>query len=166
MVREAVRTHESLRIEQLALDHYDLVFRFCARRLGPDRAADAAQDTFITAMKVLHRFRGESHITTWLLGIAHNECRRLSRKHRVETPLLEWHPSDDPNEHDLVQRQMLRQAMTSLSPAHREVVLLHEVEGLTHDEAALILGVPVGTVKSRLHHALIALRKQLMPEAK
>ena len=60
-------------------------------------------------------------------------------------------------------KHALEQAMQKLSPEHREAVVLHELDGLTYEEAAQILGVPVGTVKSRLHHAFANLRKNLFP---
>jgi len=155
-----------LDMASIARDHYEAVFRFCARRVGVDRAADAAQETFLTAQKVLPKFRGESTLSTWLFGIAHNECRRMSRHQRGEPLLLEIdpaRPTSERSEETLVDREALRAALSRLSPEHREVVMLHEVEGLTYEEAALILGVPVGTVKSRLHHAFLNLRKHLSP---
>jgi RNA polymerase sigma-70 factor (ECF subfamily) len=62
----------------------------------------------------------------------------------------------------IVDRQALKDALSTLSEDHREVVLLHEVEGLTYQEAAEVLGVPEGTVKSRLHHAFLNLRRALL----
>lgn len=155
-----------LEIGALAREHYDAVFRFCARRVGQDRAADAAQETFLTAQKALKKFRGESSVSTWLFGIAHNECRRIARKERLAPMLLEIdtaHPSSENSEETIVNRQALQTAILKLSPEHREVVVLHELDGLTYEEAAQIMGVPVGTVKSRLHHAFLNLRKSLLP---
>lgn len=148
----------------IARQHYDAVFRFCARRVGPDRAADVSQETFLTAQRVLHKFRGESSLTTWLFGIAHNECRR-ERRRSVAEPLplvvdLEI-VANVQGESDIVDRHALNQALSKLSAEHREVVLLHEIEGLTYEEAAAILQVPVGTVKSRLHHAFQQMRRAL-----
>jgi len=150
-------------IAAIAREHYDMVYRFCARRVGVDAAADTAQETFITAQKALPKFRGASALTTWLLGIANNECRRMSRRRRCEPPMIELveHGSAEHHEETIINRQALQQALAKLSPEHREVVLLHEVEGLSYEEAALVLGVPVGTVKSRLHHAFANLRKSL-----
>jgi RNA polymerase sigma-70 factor (ECF subfamily) len=155
-----------LEIAAIAQEHYDAVFRFCARRVGVDRAADAAQETFLTAQKALKKFRGESTVSTWLFGIANNECRRLARKERLAPVTLEIDPARPASEHSeeaIVNRQALLQAMQKLSPEHREAVILHELDGLTYEEAAVILGVPVGTVKSRLHHAFTNLRKSLSP---
>ena len=155
-----------LNMARIAREHYDAVYRFCARRVGTDRAADVAQETFLTAQKVLHKFRGDSSITTWLFGIALNECRRAYRKVRPEVSLLDLDGAgSQPTslQDEVVDRHALNQALSRLSPDHREVVILHEVEGMTYEEAAVVLGVPVGTVKSRLHHAFLQLRRQLMP---
>jgi RNA polymerase sigma-70 factor (ECF subfamily) len=157
--------------------HYDAVFRFCARRLGPDLAADAAQETFLTAQRRMKSFEGCSSLATWLFGIAHNHCRNLSRKRKVEV-LADgaWDitdagsgrigdsggPSSGSEERTIVDRVALRDALAKLSPEHREVVMLHEVEGLTYEEAAEVIGVPSGTVKSRLHHAFLNLRSTLL----
>ena len=155
----------ALDIGEIAKQHYDLVYRFCARRVGIDAAQDAAQDTFLTAQRVLRKFRGDSTLRTWLLGIANNECRRLSRNRRLETPsiqLQDWNDNAGGNPAEMiVDRHALTEALNKLSSEHREVVLLHEVEGLSYDEAAAIIGVPAGTVKSRLHHAFLNLRKSL-----
>lgn len=150
----------------IARDHYEAVYRFCARRVGGDRAADVAQETFLTAQKVLHKYRGESSLSTWLFGIAHNECRREFRKFRTEPAMLDVDlvaPATGEGEDALVDREALRQAMARLSSEHREVVMLHELEGLTYEEVAAILSIPVGTVKSRLHHAFLNLRKAIFP---
>ncbi len=162
--------------------HYDAVFRFCARRIGPDLAPDAAQETFLTAQKRLKSFEGCSSLATWLFGIAHNHCRNLSRKRKMETQLGgAWgtsnvdgdggvadsapsriHRPTSESEGALIDRHMLQAALAKLSPEHRDAVLLHEVEGLTYDEVAEVLGVPAGTVKSRLHYAFLNLRSSLL----
>ena len=155
---------DELDMASIARQHYDAVFRFCARRVGVDRAADVSQETFLTAQKVLHKFRGDSTLSTWLFGIAMNECRRASRKHAIEptTLLLEHDQVSQPSdEESIVNRHALSQAFSKLSAEHREVVLLHEIEGLTYEEAAEVLQVPVGTVKSRLHHAFQIMRRSL-----
>lgn len=143
--------------------NYDAVYRFCARRIGPEAAADAAQETFLTAHKAIKKFQGNSTLRTWLFGIAHNHCRHISRKNRTVTWdwTMEQSGSHNP-EGSLIDRQALRTAMQTLSAEHREVVLLHEVDGLTYEEAAKVLDIPVGTVKSRLHHAFLRLRAALI----
>jgi len=156
----------NLDIADVARNHYDSVYRFCARRVGVDRASDVAQETFLTAHKVLHKFRGDSSLSTWLFGIANNECRRECRRSRIEPNILDIDPSytvTGESENTIVDRELLRQALGKLSAEHREVVMLHEIDGLTYEEVASILDVPVGTVKSRLHHAFLNLRKSMFP---
>ena len=156
--------NDSLDIAEIAKTYYDCVYRFCARRIGPDSAADAAQETFLTAQRVLCKYRGEAPLKTWLLGIAHNECRRLARKRKLDpAPLeLKQDPSISP-ESSWVDRQALTQAMSKLTPEHREAVILIELDGLSYDEASAVLGIPAGTVKSRLHYAFVTLRRSLFP---
>ena len=108
-------------------------------------------------------FPGDSSLRTWILGIALNECRRSVRRHGADPLPLEIDlvcPSSD-DERAFVDRQALAAALARLSEDHRDVVLLHELQGLTYEEVAGVLGVPVGTVKSRLHHAFLNLRRDL-----
>lgn len=163
-VQEKSVAKEPLDIGEIARGHYDLVFRFCARRIGPDSAADAAQETFLTAQRVIGKYRGDAPLKTWLLGIAHNECRRIVRKRRLDPPPLELRedPSMNP-ESAWVDRQALLSAMAKLSPEHRDAVILIELDGLSYEEAGVVLGVPAGTVKSRLHYAFLILRRALFP---
>ena len=155
-------TDRSVDIAELAREHYALVYRFCVRRVGADLAADVAQETFLTAQRAKPAFRGRSAVTTWLVGIAFNECRRALRKQRREPAPIEFDSAVTPSaEAALIDRHALNQAMNKLSPEHREVVVLHELDGLTYEQAAKVLRVPVGTVKSRLHHAFIQLRRSL-----
>jgi RNA polymerase sigma factor (sigma-70 family) len=149
---------------KLVVEHYPAVFRFCARRIGPELAKDAAQETFLTVQGRLKRFDEKSSFLTWLLGIAHNHCRNLARKRKIDINFAAmWQPAGPP-EPGLLDRFELRKALMELSREHREAVVMHEVEGLTYDEIAAILQVPAGTVKSRLHHAFLLLRKRLSPE--
>lgn len=160
-IRGSTMRFPALDVAQLARDYYDVVFRFCARRIGTDAAADAAQETFLTAQRVASGFRGESSLKTWLLGIAHNECRRMARKRNLEPNTVPLVEVGSDRSQSLIDRRALQQALAELSAEHRDVVQLHEIEGLTYEEAASVLGIPVGTVKSRLHHAFQNLRKAL-----
>ena len=163
LAQDFTMSGESLDIAKLAQEHYERVFRFCARRIGCQHAAAAAQDTFLTAQKALPRFKGRSDVSTWLLGIAHNTCRRIARERRVDPVPLDFidPPSELPQEARLIDREILRVAFAKLSPEHRHVVILKEIEGMSYEECALVLGIPVGTVKSRLHHAFMLMRKTL-----
>lgn len=150
-------------LEELVREHYARVYRFCARRIGDDWAADATQETFVTMQRTLKNFKRASTLDTWLLGIAHNHCRNLARKKGKEFQATETWLSQlaDRQSHSVIDREALKAAMAQLSDEHREVVLLHEVEELRYADIAEILGVPEGTVKSRLHHAFLNLRRWL-----
>ncbi len=152
---------------EIVAEHYSAVFRFCARRLGADLAEDAAQETFVIAQRVLKNFDGRSKLSTWLFGIAHNTCRNLARKRRMEMSYenawMEEQSAASP-ESSVISREALRRALAKLTPEHREAVVLHELDELTYEEAASVIGVPVGTVKSRLFHAFAQLRRLLTEE--
>ena len=149
-------------MSRLVQDHYGRVFRFCARRVGDELGQDATQETFVTMQKTLSRYRADSRFETWLLGIAHHTCLGLARKARRDPlPLEDWFNPVSPDQSNVIERESLRQALATLSQEHREVVVMHEVEGLRYAEIAEILGVAEGTVKSRLHHAFLNLRQAL-----
>jgi RNA polymerase sigma-70 factor (ECF subfamily) len=146
-------------LEEMARMHYADVFRFCARNLNAQMAEDATQDTFMIAMKQIKRFRGESELRTWLFGIAMNVCRNHRRKLRNSLPLQDWDYLHDEIEDNMINAEVLRNAIAKLDDNHRDVVLLHEMEELTYEECAHILRIPVGTVKSRLYYAFRKLRE-------
>lgn len=153
-------------MEDLVREHYPAVYRFCARRLGCDIARDIAQETFIAATRSIKKFNEQSAFLTWLLGIANNMCRNAARRKRLEMVSPDgWLDSTTSSpEGSIVNRETLRRALHSLTPEQREVVLLHEIEGLSYAEAAEVIGVPEGTVKSRLHFAFLKLRVILQNE--
>ncbi len=161
-MRATRRDPEALRM--LISEHYPRVFAFCARRVGQDAAPDVAQETFVTMTQKLGSYKEQSSFATWLFGIAQNHCRNHSRKaNRLPFTVSDWtavEPCGSP-EDGLVDRHVLRDALERLSQEHREVVVMHEIEGLSYAEIALILVVPEGTVKSRLHHAFQHLRSHV-----
>src|SRR5688572_29565875 len=149
----------AMNIEDLVDAYYDDVFRVCSKFVGPDGAEDCAQDTFVLANRALTRFRGESSAKTWLFGIAQNACRNYRRKHRETVPLEGWHATEPTP--DLIEAGALRAALLKLDPEIARLVILKETEGLTYEECAEVFRIPVGTVKSRLHHAFLKLRTLL-----
>ncbi|MCA1946573.1 MAG: sigma-70 family RNA polymerase sigma factor [Armatimonadetes bacterium] len=148
---------------ELVRRNYDAVYRFCARRVGLEPAKDMAQETFLTACRSLRRYEGRSSFEVWLFGIAHNLCRRSLRSSAPVNVEAAWRTEPD-TEESWIDRRVLVEALRGLSAEHLEAVLLHEVEGLTYEEAAQVLGVPTGTVKSRLHHAFARLRSSLQAQ--
>ena len=150
------------------------VHRLVRRYVGnPEDAADVTQEVFIDLYKGIGGFRGESSIMTWVYRIAVNHCLRHCERaskngaHSVDladltdrTDLLDsdWRGSP---EQSAVKSELGRQVYAELGrlqPLHRDVVILHELHGLTYDECARALDVPVGTVKSRLFNAFKKMR--------
>ena len=149
---------------EIVAEHYPAVYRFCARRVGEELALDAAQETFLTAMRTLSRFNGSSTLLTYLLGIALNHCRNLARKHRMTIAFDDlWQTAAPSPEQGLLDGEALKAALAALTAEQREIVVMHEIEGLTYDEIASLMCIPAGTVKSRLHYAFVALRMRMMP---
>lgn len=137
--------------------HEDRVFAVCLRMLRDREAAlEATQETFITVFRKADRFSGRAAFSTWLYRVAINtsyDLARRARRHRVES-LPEGHDPTDPSSEDgyasAELRPELERALASLPPEFRAAVVLADVEGLGLHTVAESLGVPVGTVKSRL----------------
>lgn len=108
-------------------------------------------------------FKGHSKVLTWVFGIARNQAYNFLRKESKGQRL----PAEDPSNasHDPTESMHIdlrvQDALETLSPSHREVMHLVFYENLTVREAAELLDIPTGTVKSRLHHARLALAKEL-----
>jgi len=135
-------------------------------------ADDLAQETFVRAWRALASFRAGEPLYPWLARIATNLAISLHRrrKRRPETalePLLEaghqWGIEDDPAEHAAERERAghLDEALAALSEDHRAVIVLRAVEGLSYGEIAEVLGVPAGTVMSRLARARAELKRRL-----
>jgi RNA polymerase sigma-70 factor, ECF subfamily len=150
------------------IEHYDPDLRALTYRLleDPERMDDALQEAYVRAYRALPRFRGESTFGTWLYRIAYNVClEELERSRRVRLlPLEDAHRAIDsqagPAE-AVARRTGLAKALASLSPIDRAAVLLVDAQGFDYRAAGAVLGVPEGTVASRLNRARRALRQEL-----
>jgi len=141
--------------------HTPLLFRVAYRMLGTDAGAqDAVQDTWLRAAAALSRFRWESKLSTWLVGITINRCHELLRAESRDRPELVEQRSNKSFTTSTAEVDLER-ALLKLAPGFREVLLLHDVEGYTHEEIAAILSIDAGTSKSQLSRARGALRKLL-----
>jgi RNA polymerase sigma-70 factor (ECF subfamily) len=159
------------------------IYGYVKRLVGNETdAEDITQEVFLKALNSLHRFREESSLQTWLFRIATNLCRDAHRRRQREKGWLSlWRQTDeqsdaeeggyvDPpddrfNPEKLLLREelsnMLNKAIGQLPLAMREVFVLHDMEQMPYEEIAQALGVPLGTVKSRLFHARARLRESL-----
>jgi RNA polymerase sigma-70 factor (ECF subfamily) len=133
-------------------------------------AEDAAQETIVRAWRDLPSLRDVDRFDAWLRRLLVNACRDEGRRQRrfgSEVTLLPVHePSISDSSIGLAERDALERAFRRLSPEQRTVVVLHHYNGLSHPEVAHATGVPLGTVKSRIHHATRALRAALEADAR
>jgi RNA polymerase sigma-70 factor (ECF subfamily) len=134
-----------------------------------DLVADALQETALRAYRSMSSFRGEAAVGTWLYRITYTVCLDLLRSDGRHASLAErLHDDAEQNEPDpavlVAAEDQLARALDSLSPEHRAAVFLCIQQGLDLQTAADILGIPYGTVGSRLNHARTVLRKALSVE--
>ncbi len=124
-----------------------------------ENAEDAAQEVFVRAFSQLPRFRGESAFSTWLYRVALNFCLEKRRVQMHRESLLENSSYEVPPHSDggfarrIETRELVGEALGDLGEGLRVALLLREWQGLSYEEIADILQLPVGTVRSRLHEA-------------
>ena len=151
------------------VDRHDRGLRALAYRLlrDRDRMDDALQEAYLRAYRALPRFRGDAAFRTWLYRIAYNVCvEELARGRRQPgvVPLddLGAVSASEPDvADDVTQRARLAAALEALAPEERAAVLLVDAQGFDYRSAGAVLGVPQGTVASRLNRARAALRETL-----
>ncbi len=161
---------------RLVLTYQDLAYHCAYRIMGEsDAAEDATQEAFLSAFRKLHTFRGGS-FRAWLLRIVTNRCYDDLR-YRRRRPVADLHPTDhhgeeiesprwlaDPGETPeeraarLELNRAIQHCLQNLPPAFRTVAILVDVQGMDYEEAAQVIGKPLGTVKSRLSRARARLR--------
>lgn len=173
----AAQQGDATAFNRLVLKYQDLAHAVAYRIMSdPDAAADAAQEAVISAYKGLSRFRGGS-FRAWLMRIVTNACydELRRRKRRPQSPLEVLYTEEpmsssssssspeSPEEH--VQRQelshLLQGGIALLPDDQRLALVLSDVQGFSYQEIAEVMGVPRGTVKSRLHRARVRLRDYL-----
>jgi RNA polymerase sigma-70 factor (ECF subfamily) len=169
---------EELAFAELMADHERMVVQLAVNLLGDrDEALDLSQDVFLRVFRTIHRFRGQSTLRTWIYRITVNQARNRRRfwrrRHRGEQVSLDAHVAAHGDvlrdgeagpDRILAQKELaerLRQALGHLPFDQRSAIVLREIDGLSYDEIAYSLGVAIGTVKSRLTRARIALRNEL-----
>ncbi len=127
-------------------------------------AEEVVQDTWVRAVERLPQFRWEAQLQTWLAGIAVNRCRELFRERQKQSKVYaaeafaESLPARSFDAHAQID---LERALAALPEGYREVLVLHDISGYTHEEIGAMLGLHAGTSKSQLFHARQALRAML-----
>ncbi len=181
--RDGDREAFDVLVERYTPRVYNLSLRITG---SPEEAADCVQEAFLRAFASLRRFRGEAAFSTWLYRVAINVANDASRRLRSQ-PLraseLERPDSDEPiseldrfgsgleggtksPEDSLLEserREVVFDAIRSLPEHYRTMIVLYDLQGLSYEEISRVVGVRVGTVKSRLSRARLALKERLEP---
>jgi RNA polymerase sigma-70 factor (ECF subfamily) len=167
-------------LQDVVSRYLPLFYRRAYRYVGDTQdAEDAVQDALLSAYKHLDQFQGKAKMTTWLTAIVTNSAlTKLRRRPRhphisLDEPLVEEqdfcvadtltdarpNPEGECISSELHER--LRRCVTELSPSLRQAIQLRDLDGLTTSEAALVLGVPDGTVKARVSRARAKLKRRM-----
>ncbi|GAA0355816.1 RNA polymerase sigma factor [Microbispora corallina] len=154
--------------------HADEIHAYASRRLGPDHADDVTAETFLVAFRKRHRYDlARDDARPWLYGIAANliSGHRRSEVRRLRALARSPHEAGDRGSHEeergaerasaAALRPALAAALARLSAAERDLLLLIAWADLSYEEAAEALGIPIGTVRSRLHRTRARLRRHL-----
>ena len=174
---QAARKGDESAFEELVRQYEKRIYRLALRMCNnSDDAFEIAQEAFLSAWRGLKFFRGDSSFATWLYRLASNAAvdflRREKRQSGGERISLDDEenyteppdPGPSPQQHaeqgEL--RQVLGQALETLSPEHRQVLLLRELQGLSYEEISDALELDLGTVKSRIARAREKMRKYLL----
>jgi RNA polymerase sigma-70 factor (ECF subfamily) len=163
----AIRRGDSGSREALYHRYKRRVFALAVRIVGAGDAEEVAQEAFIRIFRGLTKFRGDAALATWIYRLAVNAA--LSHRSRRNAGLqpeaagenVESQVVAEPVHRDAVLRVRIERALARLPVGYRTVIVLHDVEGLEHEEVAQILGCHVGTSKSQLHKARARLREML-----
>ena len=151
---------------------YNFSYKICRDK---NRAENTMQETFLSLIKNIRQFKGDSKLSTWLYTVVSNHCLMLARtetKHAYasfedeegvidDKKFTDWHAAPDKVAEDNEIKEILDNAIEKLHPDYRVVFLLRDVEGLSTEETAKIVNLSVPAVKSRLHRARAFLRSEL-----
>ncbi len=161
---------------ELVRRYQDRLYNTVYRMVGnAEDAQDVVQEAFLNAYQSLGSFKGDSLFFTWLYRIAINTAISLKRKQRVAISIntgpeqagvsepLDPSEASQPGYHleQAEQERRIQQALNRLSPEHRAVLVMKDIEGQKYENMAEVLQVPIGTIRSRLHRARLELRELL-----
>jgi RNA polymerase sigma-70 factor (ECF subfamily) len=178
-----LQANEDAAYDELVRVYSASIFHVAYRMLGDSGdASDVVQDIFLKVFRNIGGFKGEAALKTWIFKIAFSEIlnrlRWWKRRHRFATVSLDEQPNgpntgysqtvaaSNPTPEQALQSKeeedAIQQALGRLSREHRSIVVLRDIEGFSYNEIADVLGVSIGTVKSRLARARTDLKKSLM----
>lgn len=170
---------DTLALQELFNRYEKMVFNTAYRMLmNRNEAMDIVQDVFVLVLRKASTFKGESKFTTWLYRVTINCCKDMQRKRKrdisIDEPTEEgYQPLEDtlksketppPEIAESAELQRtVREAIFSLPPKFKEIIILYDIEGLSYQEISDVLGIKMGTVKSRLNRARASLADALEP---
>ncbi|CCH29221.1 sigma-70 family RNA polymerase sigma factor [Actinosynnema sp. NPDC047251] len=164
---EAAVRGDTAAFDELVRRHTGRMYRVALRIVGdPVEAEDVVQDAWISAWRALPRFRGDSAASTWLYRVVTNAALAHLRRKKPTVPL---ESAPEPRAVDGPEASLLRnettdvvlRAIASLEPSQRVPLVLRELEGLSYEEVAQVLGTGVPALRARLHRARVALMAKL-----
>lgn len=178
---EAIRRGERDAWTTLLTRYQDRLFGVCYRMVGDrELAADLTQDAMVKIIQGLETYDGRSRLSTWLIRVTMNVCLSRMRSERLrrhasldtgpegadraESRIGATEPRESWRIEHQEQKQRLAEALLHLNPDHRAILILRDIRGLDYEQIAEALGIAVGTVKSRLFRARLALRQILERE--
>jgi RNA polymerase sigma-70 factor (ECF subfamily) len=178
-----LQANDDAAYDELVRTYSGSIFHVAYRMLGDSaEASDAVQEIFLKVFRNISGFKGEAALKTWIFKIAFSEIlnrlRWWKRRHRFATMSLDDQPngngtslshivaSPGPTPEQVLQSKeqeaSIQQALAKLSSDHRSIIVLRDIEGFSYNEIADVLGVSIGTVKSRLARARGDLKKSLI----
>ncbi len=154
-------------MEMLYHQYKRRVFGMAHRIVGASDAEEVAQEVFVRIFRALERFRGDSALSTWIYRLTVNaslsHLAKRGRRQEVGDDNLGEMPAPPVTERDPGLQSRIEAALALLPAGYRAILVLHDVEGLSHEECAAILECRVGTCKSQLHKARARMRELLGP---
>src|SRR6266487_957974 len=176
-----LKANEDAAYDELVRGYHASIFHVAYRMLGDAaEASDVVQEIFLKVFRNIGGFKGEAALKTWIFKIAFSEIlnrlRWWRRRHRYATLSLDESPNGNtpgdgvadagPTPEEVLQAKeredAIQQALRRLSHEHRSIIVLRDIEGFSYTEIADVLGISMGTVKSRLARARADLKKSLM----
>jgi RNA polymerase sigma-70 factor (ECF subfamily) len=152
---------DTAEIGQLYDEHGAEILNYLARRCPEGTARDLLQETFLQVVRQADRLGSVALPRAWLFGIARNILARHYRRNQEPPSVLELAPEIASETGEDPRLPVMREAIAQLAPDLRETLELRLEEELSYEEIARVLEIPIGTVRSRLHHAVRRLRESL-----
>jgi len=149
---DAAMQGDDVALGELVRQTQSAVWQVCVALGSPGEVDDLVQDTYVRAFGGLGRYRGDAPVRVWLLAIARHVCADHVRRRQRRRRLLDrvaWHPAD----RAVPAPDVLDDLLGALAADRREAFVLTQLVGLSYEEAAVVVGCPIGTIRSRVARA-------------